>query len=311
MSDSPIAAPASTSPPLKAMVMMLVATLCFATMHALVAMVSQDLPPVEVAFFRNLFGFVVLVPALLRSRLAAFRTTRLHLHAVRGGINSISMMMFFTALAITPLAEATALSYTAPLFMTIGAVFVLGETLHVRRIAALVIGFVGAIIVLRPGFTEIGLGPVLVLASAVLWSISMIDIKILSRTDSPLTIATYMLVFVTPITFVASLFVWEWPTLPQLGLLFLLGAFGSAGHLLFAGAFKRADTTLLMPLDFTKMVWAALAGYLLFSQVPDLWTWIGGTVIFGSATYISYREHQLARRRLRAPPEPAGPTGPA
>lgn len=297
MSEIPVVSTVSRpSPLLRAMAMMLGSTLCFVGMHALVAKVSQELPPIEVAFFRNLFGFVVLLPALARSRFGAFRTTKLHLHAIRGGVNSISMMMFFTALAITPLAQATALAYTAPLFMTIGAVFILGETLRARRIAALVIGFIGALIVLRPGLVPLDLGPILVVSSAVLWAVSMIDIKILSRTDSSLTIATYMLVFVTPITFIASLFVWQTPSWEHLGWMFLLGGLGSIGHLLFAESFKLADTTVLMPLDFTKMIWAAIIGFMFFGQVPDMWTWIGGTVIFTSATYISYREHQLARR---------------
>lgn len=297
MSEIPVATTVpGPSPLLRAMAMMLGSTLCFVGMHALVTKVSQDLPPIEVAFFRNLFGFVVLMPALIRSRFSAFRTTKLHLHAIRGGVNSISMMMFFTALAITPLAQATALAYTAPLFMTIGAVFFLGETLRARRIAALVIGFVGALIVLRPGLVPLDLGPILVVSSAVLWAVSMIDIKILSRTDSSLTIATYMLVFVTPITFIAALFVWQTPSWENLFWMFLLGGLGSIGHILFAESFKLADTTVLMPLDFTKMIWAAVIGFLFFGQVPDLWTWVGGTVIFTSATYISYREHQLARR---------------
>lgn len=300
MSEIPVFSAARPSPLLRAMAMMAGSALCFVGMHALVAKTAQELPPIEVAFFRNLFGFVVLLPAILRSRFAAFRTTKLHLHALRGGVNSVSMMMFFSALAITPLAEATALAYTSPLFMTIGAVLVLGETIRVRRVIALLIGFVGALIVLRPGVVPIGLGPMLVIGSALLWAISMIDIKILSRTDSSLTIATYMVVFLTPITFAAALFVWQWPSWDQLGWLFLLGALGSAGHILFAEAFKHADTTVLMPLDFTKLIWAAIIGFLFFGQVPDLWTWVGGSIIFASATYISYREHQLARRAALA-----------
>ncbi|WP_298727023.1 DMT family transporter [uncultured Ferrovibrio sp.] len=288
--------------------MMVASAFCFCVMHALVAKASQEVPPIEVAFFRNLFGFVALLPAIIRSRFTAFRTTKLHLHALRGALNSTSMMMFFTALAITPLAEATALSYTAPLFMTIGAVFVLHEKLHARRIAALVIGFLGALIVLRPGLMPVGLGPILVIGSTVLWAASMLDIKILARTDSSLTIATYMTVFLMPITFAASLFVWEWPTWEQLGIMFLLGACGSAGHMLFTEAFRYGDTTALMPLDFTKLIWAALIGFFFFGQVPDLWTWVGGTVIFASATYISYREHQISRRAARdAKAAPAAP----
>ncbi|WP_330890361.1 DMT family transporter [Ferrovibrio sp.] len=284
----------------RAMAMMLLSSLSFICMHALVARASQDLPAFEVAFFRNLFGFLWLLPALLRGRFAALKTKKLHLHALRGAVNSASMLMFFSALAFTPLAQATALAYTSPLFVTIGAALVLGETLRLRRLTALLFGFAGMLLVLRPGVIEIGTGPLLVLGSALLWAVAMIDIKILSRTDSSLTIAAYMVVFLTPMTFIAALFVWQWPTLPQIGLLMLIGAFGTIGHLLFNEAFRQADATILAPLDFTKLIWASVIGFFAFGQVPDLWTWIGGSVIFASATYISYREHQLARQATKA-----------
>jgi drug/metabolite transporter (DMT)-like permease len=292
------------------MLMMVGSAFCFCVMHALVAKASQEVPPIEVAFFRNLFGFLVLFPAILRSRFTALRTTKLHLHALRGVLNSTSMMMFFTALAITPLAEATALSYTAPLFMTIGAVLVLHEKIHSRRIVALAVGFLGALVVLRPGVVPVGIGPLLVIGSTVLWAGSMLDIKILARTDSSLTIATYMTLFLMPITLVAALFVWQWPTWEQLGIMFLLGACGSAGHMLFTEAFRHGDTTALMPLDFTKLIWASIIGYLFFGQMPDQWTWIGGTVIFASATYLSYREHQLARQARIATQTAGSPASP-
>jgi drug/metabolite transporter (DMT)-like permease len=232
----------------------------------------------------------------MRARFAPLKTSKLHLHALRGITNSASMLMFFSALAFTPLAQATALAYTSPLFVTIGAALVLGETLRIRRITALACGFLGMLLVLRPGMIEIGTGPLLVIGSAVLWAVAMIDIKILSRTDSSLTIAAYMVVFLTPVTFIAALFVWQWPTLGQLGWLVLVAAFGTVGHLLFNEAFRHADATVLMPLDFTKLIWASLIGFFAFGQIPDLWTWIGGAVIFTSATYISYREHRLSRQ---------------
>ena len=285
------------APPLaRAMGMMLVSSLSFICMHALVAQVSQDLPAFEVAFFRNLFGLLWLMPVLVRSRFAPLKTTKLHLHALRGVTNSASMLMFFSALAFTPLAQATALAYTSPLFVTIGAALFLGETFRIRRLTALACGFIGMLVVLRPGLIEIGTGPLLVVGSAILWAVAMIDIKILSRTDSSLTIAAYMVVFLTPVTFIAALFVWQWPTLEQLGWLVLVAAFGTVGHLLFNEAFKHADATVLMPLDFIRLIWAALIGFFAFGQIPDLWTWVGGAIIFTSATYISYREHQLTRR---------------
>ncbi len=279
----------------RAMALMLLSAMCFVAMHGVVSRITQELHPFEAAFFRNLFGFIVLLPALIKANFTPFRTTKLHLHGIRGLANGTSMLLFFTGLSMTPLAEVTALSYAAPLFATIGAVLVLREQIRVRRIVALAVGFVGMLIVLRPGFTAMGLGPLLVLASTVLWAVSMVDIKILSRTDSSLTIATYMLVFIMPISFVAALFHWQTPTWHQLIWLFALGALGSGGQLLFTESMRLADTSILMPLDFTKLIFASILGYLAFGQVPDLWTWVGGTIIFASTIYISFREHQLAK----------------
>ncbi|WP_290984759.1 DMT family transporter [Ferrovibrio sp.] len=284
----------------RAMALMLLSSMCFVAMHGVVGRITQELHPFEAAFFRNLFGFIVLLPALIQARFRPFLTTKLHLHGIRGLANGTSMLLFFTGLSITPLAEVTALSYAAPLFATIGAVIVLREQIRMRRIIALAVGFVGMLIVLRPGFSSMGVGPLLVLASTVLWAVSMIDIKILARTDSSLTIATYMLVFIMPISFVAALFHWQTPTLHQLVWLFALGALGSGGQLLFTEAMRLADTSILMPLDFTKLIFASLLGYFAFGQVPDLWTWVGGTIIFASTVYISYREHQLAKARILA-----------
>jgi len=299
MSDLPAAAalPGTNTLP-RAMVLMLLSSMCFVAMHGVVGRITQELHPFEAAFFRNLFGLLVLMPVLAKSRFTALRTTKLGLHGIRGLANGTSMLLFFTGLSITPLAEVTALSYAAPLFATIGAVLVLGEKIRLRRLIALGVGFVGMLIVLRPGSQALGLGPLLILASTVLWAVSMIDIKILARTDSSLTIATYMLVFILPISFIAALFHWQTPTLHQLIWLFALGALGSGGQLLFTEAMRLADTSILMPLDFTKLIFASLLGFFAFGQVPDLWTWVGGSIIFASTLYISYREHQLAKARL-------------
>lgn len=278
---------------LRSIAMLTLSALCMTAMHGSVAMLAQELHPFEVAFFRNLFGFVALMPALVRSRFNAFRTTKLHLHTLRGLINSCSMLLFFTGLSMTPLAEATALTYTAPLWITIGVAVFLGETIRIRRISALIVGFCGMLIVLRPGFDSIGIGPLCVLASSLLWAIAVVDIKVLTRTDSSLTIATYMLVFLTPITFLAALFHWTTPSLVQLAWLFLIGVLGSTGQILFTEAFRNADVSVLMPFDFTKLIFASILGYLAFGQVPDVWTWLGGTIIFASACYIGIREHKL------------------
>ncbi|MFN4088451.1 MAG: DMT family transporter [Alphaproteobacteria bacterium] len=301
---------------------MAAATLCFVAMQAMAKHVGKELHPFEVAFFRNLFGLVALAPLFLRQGLAPLRTERIGLHAFRGGLQSVGMLCFFTGVTMIPLSTVTALSFTAPLVGSLLAVLILGEIVRARRITALVIGFVGVIVVLRPGFAEISTGALLILASTISWGSTMVVIKVLSRTESSATQTAYMGLFLTPITLVPALFVWEWPTLEQYGWFLLIGIAGTLGHLAFAQAFRQADATAVLPLDFLRLIWATLVGWLIFSELPDLWAWIGGTVIFASATYIAYRESKVAREKRRneeretapgpptVPPEDAPPPRP-
>ena len=198
-----------------------------------------------------------------------------------------------------------ALSFTSPLFATVLAILVLREKAGVRHWAALLAGFAGAPIILRPGIGVVGLGPLLVVFSSLIWGGAMTFIKVLGRTDSSLTITAYMGLFMVPLSFVPALFVWEWPSLDMLPFLFLIGLLGATGHLALAQAFKEADTTAVMPFDFTRLIWASLLGFIVFAEVPDLWTWVGGSVIFGSATYIAFRE---ARRKQEKPEGGVMPT---
>jgi drug/metabolite transporter (DMT)-like permease len=275
------------------MLYMLAAGISFVIAHTIISQTTRDLHPFEVAFFRNAFGFIAFLPLMARTRFHSFRTQRIGLHFSRSLVNAGAMMCFYVGLSMAPLAEATALTFTTPLFATIGAIVVLGERIRVRRLAALVIGFLGAFVVLRPGFTTIELGAVAVLVSQVFWAIAMIDIKILSRTDSSLTIATYMNVFLMPITLLPALFFWQWPSLDQLFWLFMIGVLGSTGQYLLTESFRLADVSALLPLDFTKLIWASALGYWFLGQTPDLWVWIGGFMIFAGSTYIAIRERRL------------------
>jgi drug/metabolite transporter (DMT)-like permease len=277
-------------PVLRGMALILLSTFGFSGMHAVIRVLSQDLHAFEIAFFRNLFGLIVLTPFLARHGVGALRTRQLPLHALRGCIQIGAMLMFFTAVTITPLAKVSAMSFTAPLFATVGAVIFLGEPLRGRRIAALLIGFAGALVILQPGVVAIDLGAALVLVSSALWAVAMLIIKRLSRSDSSITISAYMVIFLTPLSFGPALWVWQWPA-PAHYLLFLaMGAMGSLAHVAMAQAFKEADASAILPLDFTRLLWAALLGLLLFGEVPELATWIGGITIFASTTYIAIRE---------------------
>ena len=290
------------------MLLLLGATVGFASMHAVIRIASNEQHPFEVAFFRNLFGFVVLSPFLLRHGFGALRTRRLPLHAARGAVHVSAMLMFFFAVPITPLGTVAALSFTAPLFVTIGAVLVLGEVVRIRRIVALIAGFAGALVIVRPGMVALDPGSLLVLGSSAVWAAAMILIKLLSRTESSLTMTAYMAVFLTPLSSIAAAFVWQWPSLEELGWFALMGTFGTASHLCLAQAFREADATVVLPVDFLRLIWASLFGYLLFNEVPVLFVWIGGVIIFASTLYLAYREARVARAAIAAETGPRPPS---
>ncbi len=286
---------------MRGMVLLLCATILFSSMHALIRHVGEAQHPFEMAFFRNLFGFIVLAPFFVRYGFVILKTNRLGLHALRGGVHVGSMLLFFTAVTVAPLATVAAMTFTAPLFVTVGAVLLLGEKIHFRRIGALLIGFAGVIIVLRPGSGDLELGALLALGSSLIWACALLMIKLLSRTESSITLTAYMALFLTPLSAIPAAFVWQWPSLEELGWLALMGTIGTGGHLCLAQAFREADTTTVLPLDFLRLIWASLLGYFLFGQVPEIFVWIGGTVIFSSTIYLAYREAMISRNSKKPP----------
>ncbi len=277
---------------IRGMMLMLGATISFSLMHATIRYLSESLHPFQVAFFRNAFGLLVLAPILIRHKGAPLRTRRLPLYLMRTTLNAIGMLSFFYALAIAPLAEVTALSFLGPIFATVLGVVMLGETVGVRRWTAIGIGFLGALVILRPGFESVGLGSILAIVASFSFGLMVMVIKRLGTTESALSITTYMVALLVPVTLVPALFVWQWPALELWPWLVIMGGLGSAAHLMMSGAIKLAPTNVVMPVDFARLVWMALIGYMLFFEVPTVFTWLGGFMIFASATYVAYRESQ-------------------
>jgi len=290
----------SLSPVARACLLMLLGTVMFAAMHTAIRYTTQHLPAVEVAFFRNVFGLVVILPLLVRHGPRLFYTERLGLHVLRAVLNVFSMWAFFIGLSLTPLARATALSFTAPLFTALLSALFLGEVFRWRRWTAILCGFLGALVILRPGFQALDAGALLVIVSSLLWSLAIVDIKVLGRTESSITITAYVTVLMIPMTLVPAVVVWQPPPPEMWGWLVFIGVIGTLGQIVVTDAFKLADMTVLMPLDFLKLVWATAFGILLFAEVPDFLTWVGAAIVFGSSFYIAWREAKL--RRTKAPP---------
>jgi drug/metabolite transporter (DMT)-like permease len=214
------------------------------------------------------------------------------LHALRGVINIGAMLMFFTALSISPLAKVTALSFTAPIFMAVLAVLILGERFRIHRWMAIVFGFAGMLIILRPGIIAIDTGALLVTGAAALWAVAMVIIKVLSRTESSLTIVAYMGIFLGVFSILPALWVWQPFGLQTLGWMALIGLFGTIAQMSLSQALRETDPTALMPFDFLKLIWTALIGAWFFAEIPDIFTWIGASVIFASGLFIAWRERQ-------------------
>ena len=271
------------------------ASVLFAGMHGTVRHLSAEMHPFEMAFLRNMLGAAVFLPWILRHGLGALHTRRIRLHAIRGAVHGGSILAMFMALSLIPLAEVAALGLLVPLFTALGAILFLGEKARARRWTALVIGFGGALVIVRPGFAEISLGALLVIGATGLNASSKLMSKVLAETDSSITITAYLMLFMAIATLPPALFVWAPPTLGQLGWLLVMAALGSSAHVCAVQAYKAAEVTLIEPFVFTRLLGAALIGYLAFAEIPDRWTWIGAIIIFLCGTYIALRESRLKK----------------
>jgi drug/metabolite transporter (DMT)-like permease len=262
----------------------------FAVMMAIVRKVSADIHPFEAAFFRNLFGLALMAPWLLRSGMGVLRTGRFSIHVLRATFGLGAMMSLFLALSLLPLAEVTALTFTAPLFGTIGATVFFGEQVRARRWTATLVGLLGALIILRPGIATIQPASLVALGSAVLMAAAMLSIKSLSRTEHPNAIVIIMGLLMTPASLVPALFVWTSPCRSTWILLLGMGVAATAGQVCLTRAFAAADASALLPLDFSRLVFASLIGFLMFGEVPDVWTWVGASIIITATVYIAHRD---------------------
>lgn len=288
----------TVSPTVRGIILAVMSGAFFATMHGSVRLLSRDMDAMEIAFFRAFFGFVFFAPILLKSRLSVLRTSRFPLHMVRGVFNGASLLMWFTALSLVPLGDATALSLMGPLFVGLGAMFILGESVRAPRWAALAVGFAGALVIVRPGFQDINLGMVLIFASMLCVTCSKLIAKSLSRTDRPSTIVAYLSLTMMLPSGIALIFVWQMPSIEQLFFMMVIGFLGSCGHMLLTTAYKIADISAVGPVVFARLVWAAIVGWFMFAEFPGIWVWLGGALIVIASTWLARHESRARRRAL-------------
>jgi drug/metabolite transporter (DMT)-like permease len=273
---------------------MIISGLFFVIMHSAVKYLSKEVHIFEIAFFRCALVVFVLAPIIFQQGKSIFITKQPKIQFLRISTNSVAMLCFFYGITSTPLAQLTTLGFTVPIFATILAVIFMGEKIRIRRTSALIIGFIGTIIVMRPDIS-IELGAMLIIFSSFLWSVCLIFIKKLTQTDSAITISLYFGIGMIPATFAMAFPVLEMIDIRQFLILVFIAITGTFAQTIMNSALKKGELALLLPFDFLRLIWSVLIGYALFAEEPQITLWIGGILIIGSTSYIAWREAKLKK----------------
>ncbi len=259
--------------------------------------VTQELSPFEVAFIRSTFMLMAMLPWLFRVGLRHLKTRYPGLQIIRSGVSAVAILLWFWALQTVPLADIAALEFLSPLWVLAGAILFLGEKSRLWRWAALGVGFAGTMVILRPGFAEVSIGALAVVASTFCFAANRLISKFLVHTESPTTVIAWRTALLIVFMIGPALWVWEWPSLAAWGWLVLLGVLGAVSQFTTIWAIKLADFGAIEPVSFLRLVWAALLGLAIFSEIPSVFTLLGGAIVIGSVIYVARRE------RLEAGPE--------
>jgi drug/metabolite transporter (DMT)-like permease len=288
------------SPSVLAIVLMLGAVTLFSAGHGLVRFASTELHPFQTSFLRSFFGLVFVLPLIMKGPdYSDLRIKLPKMHLIRGISSSVATLAWFTAVATMPLGEAVALNFTAPLFATILAAIFLHEVVRAKRWAATLVGFMGVLIVIRPGVETIQLGALLSLGSAMMISVNVLMIRVMAQVDSARAIVTSFNLFLTIFTLIPALFVWQSPSLIMIGVTFAIGALTTLAHLMLTSSMRIAEASAVIPLDFVRLPLSALIGFIWFMETPDLWTIVGALIIGVSAIYIARDQAMVGKVRKK------------
>lgn len=279
-----------THPTARAVLLMLFSTVLFGLMAVVIRLASETQHPFEIAFFRNLFGLLFTLPLLFKHGPGLLKTSKLPLYLLRCAIGTVGMLAGFWAIVHLPLAQAVAISYSTPLFVTIGAVWVLGETVRARRWAAVIIGFIGVVILLHPGADTFTSASLVALLAALMSASVAISIKFLTRTESPDAIVVFTTALWVPMSLLPALLFWQTPSGITWLWLVLAGLFGTVAHMCWTRALQLGDASIITPISFMQVLVVGVFGWWLFGETVDRYTFIGALIIFGSNLYLAHRE---------------------
>jgi drug/metabolite transporter (DMT)-like permease len=293
---------ASPSPTVIAIALMVGAMVLFSAGHGLVRFASDELHSFQIGFLRSVFGLIFLLPIILKGwDFSDLRVKRPKLHIIRGALSAINTLAWFTAIAIMPLGEAVALNFTSPLFATLLAAIFLGEAVRARRWTATIVGFIGVLIVVRPGGETVQLGAILALGSALSIAVNVLLIRVMSQEDSTRAIVTTFNLAIVFFTLIPAVVVWIWPSPLMWAVTFAVGVTTTVAHLMLTKAMSLTEASAIVPLEFIRLPLAVLIGLVWFSEILDVWTILGATTIGCSAVYIARREAMAARQNAILP----------
>ena len=276
----------------------------FTSTSAMIRLLSTQVESVQTAFFRAVISVILLLPMIVAGRVKPWHSKRIIGHFWRTAMGTGSMVLGFYAVSMLPLADATAIAFSQPLFSVVVAALVLGEKVRWRRWSATVIGFAGVLIMVRPGEGSLQLGALVALANAAAVSISILLVRRLSDSETPLMILTQFAIFSTILLTVPAILVWRWPDLWGWMLAVGIALSATVGQYFWVQAFKAGEMSAVAPFEYMRLPFAVFVGWLIWGEMPVIWTYVGAAIVIASALYIAHREAQLARERRRAAPAP-------
>ena len=284
-------------------IFLIIISIIFGTlMGTFIKLAQEELNVFTTGFLRFFFGFLIITPYILKTKFKVFSTKNFKIHIVRSALNLPAMLLGFAALAMLPLEKMTAIHFIVPIIVTILAVIFLKEKIYLYRSIALVMGFLGMLIILRPGIIDISIGIYMALISSLIWSVVIILTKKVSKDDSAITILSHQYVYMSLFSFPLVIYFWEQPSLNTIIFILCAAMSGTVLHIALNHAYKLVDVTMTQPYSFLGLIVSSIIGYFVFSDKPDFYTWLGASVIFCGVLLISYRElhlnKEITRKRL-------------
>ena len=281
-------------------IFLIIISIFFGTlMGTFIKLAQEELNVFTTGFLRFFFGFLIITPYILKTKFEVFSTKNLKIHILRSALNLPAMLLGFAALAMLPLEKMTAIHFIVPIIVTILAVIFLKEKIYLYRSIALVMGFLGMLIILRPGIIDISIGIYMALISSLIWSVVIILTKKVSKDDSAITILSHQYVYMSLFSFPLVIYFWDQPSLKTIIFILCAAMSGTILHIALNHAYKLVDVTMTQPYSFLGLVVSSIIGYFVFSDKPDFYTWLGASVIFCGVLLISYRELQLNKEITR------------